>query len=265
MIYYNENDPKAAAWLRVLIPLAVACALSACGGGTTSSQAPALAPEPTVATPHYGSVGAGPPIVVLALDEQDTLYNSASTGGVVPALVGAGYTVVSLDLPCHGADAEPGVAPLDCWAQRLHAGDTELFTRFCAGLSKVLDAEHIERAGILGISRGGYMATTCAAYEPRFTAIVLENPVTDLNYLAEFKGLEVNEQLFSLQQYVPYLTGDRIMLSIDAIDDRVGASLAEAFAGEIHAKLEVTDAPDHTITPAVAAAAATWFIEENGL
>jgi pimeloyl-ACP methyl ester carboxylesterase len=254
--------------VKTVLALMLAAFLTGCGGsGSGDSTVPVktqLLPEPQVPTPTYGTIGGGPVIVVLALDEASTLHDGDSTGGIVPDLISAGYTVLSMDLPCQGADADPTVSnPLYCWAKRLAAGDRDFFVRFCAGLSDVLDAAAIKKAGLLGLSRGGYMATVCAAYDARFTAIVLENPLTDLNYLTEFKQMPVDESLYNLQQYIPYLEGRRKMLSIDKVDVRVGASLAISFGQQLGAEIEVTDAPNHTITPAVASAAAQWFVAQG--
>jgi pimeloyl-ACP methyl ester carboxylesterase len=248
--------------------LAMSLVLSACGGssgtapaGTADPLVQPLAVEPVVTTtPTYGAIGSGPVVVVLALDMYNTLYNSAKTSGFVPELVKERYTVVSLDLPCHGADAEPGQTdPLTCWAQRIAAGDSDIFLRFCSGLSDVLDAMKVQSAAILGISRGGYVAATCAAYEPRFKDLIMEIPLTDLNYLTEFKPYPVEETPFNLQQYIPYLLDRARYLSIDAGDVRVGAQLAESFAEQAGMDLLVTNAPNHVIEPSEVAHATAWL------
>jgi pimeloyl-ACP methyl ester carboxylesterase len=154
---------------------------------------------------------------------------------------------MSLDLPCHGADAEPGVQPLDCWAQRIAAGDKDIFLTFCAGLFRVLKRLGVSEVGIVGISRGAYVAITCAAYNERFRDLALEIPVIDLNYLTEFKSLPVDEALFGTDQYVPYVRDRAILVRIGRNDTRVGTALAVAFAQEVDATLELTDAVGHLI------------------
>jgi hypothetical protein len=91
--------------------------LTACGGGSSTPPVRPLAAMPKAdKLPAYEVIGSGPIVVVLAMDMQETLYNSATTDTIVPRLLSAGYSVMSLDLPCHGADAEPafsaGSAPL---------------------------------------------------------------------------------------------------------------------------------------------------------
>lgn len=243
--------------------LLAALLLAACDGSTSPAPLP-LPPlaqsEPASTLPVYGVVGNGPLVVVLADDMNDTLYDWENTTGLVSDLVGHGFTVLSLDLPCHGADATPNESPLECWSLRIHAGDNDLFLKFCSGLSEVLDHLGIQEAGIAGISRGGYMAITCAAYESRFTQIALLEPVTDLNYLAEFQEYPAPEALFNVQQYIPYLQGRPILLSIDPHDTRVGTDLAWKFAQEVGAEFQLTDAAEsHELLSSQTEAAASWF------
>ena len=223
--------------------------LTACGGGSSSTPAgqplPALPQADTL--PAYEVIGSGPIVVVLAMDMQETLFNSPTTDTIVPRLLSAGYSVMSLDLPCHGADAEPGVQPLDCWAQRIAAGNQDIFLSFCSGLFGVLDRLDASTVAMVGISRGAYVAITCAAYDERFRDLALEIPLTDLNYLTEFKSLPVDETVFSIDQYVPYISNRNSLVRIGKDDTRVGTSLALAFAEEVGATLELTDAAGHDI------------------
>jgi hypothetical protein len=222
--------------------------LTACGGSSSTLPLQPLVAIPTAnKLPAYEVIGRGPIVVVLAEDMQDTLYDSATTDTIVPRLLSAGYSVMSLDLPCHGADAEPGVPPLDCWAQRIAAGDKDIFLSFCAGLFGVLDKLGASEVGIVGISRGAYVAITCAAYDERFRDLALEIPVTDLNYLTEFQSLPVDETLFGTDQYVPYIRNRAILVRIGKDDTRVGTALAVAFAQKVDATLELTDAVGHDV------------------
>ena len=220
--------------------------LTACGGGSTASPPPPLPAMPSVDDlPPYEVIGSGPLVVVLAMDMQETLYNSATTHTLVPRLLSAAYSVMSLDLPCHGADAEPGEQPLDCWARRIADGDVDIFLRFCAGLVAVMNHLNVSAAGMVGISRGAYVGITCAAYDERFLDLVLGIPATDLNYLTEFKSRPVDPTIFGTDQYVPYLGNRNSLLRIGKHDERVGTSLAVAFSEKIGATLVLTDAVGH--------------------
>ncbi len=230
--------------------------LTACGGSTSSMPDASTPTAPTVrplATlpkvaqelPAYEVVGSGPLVVVLLGNMEQTLFNSDTTDTLVPRLLSAGYSVMSLDLPCHGADAEAGVTPLNCWAQRIAAGNKDIFLSFCAGLTGVLDALGASKVGLVGISRGAYVAITCAAYDERFHDIALEIPVTDLNYLTEFKSLPVDETLFGTDEYVSYIRDRDTLVRIGKDDLRVGTALAEAFAHKIGATFVLTDVVGH--------------------
>jgi len=234
--------------IRLSASMMLLALLTACGGGGSTIPVKPLAALPKAGKlPAYEVIGSGPLVVVLAVDMQETLHDSATTDTIVPRLLSAGYSAMSLDLPCHGADAEPGVQPLDCWAQRIAAGDKDIFLNFCVGLFGVLDQLGAPEVGIVGISRGAYVAITCAAYDGRFRDLALEIPVTDLNYLTEFKSMPVDEALFGSGQYVPYISDRAGLVRIGKDDTRVGTALAVAFAQKVGATLELTDAVGHEI------------------
>lgn len=127
---------------------------------------------------------------------------------------------------------------LCCSALRIAGGDSTIFVRFCAQLSAILDARDVTEAAIAGTSRGGYIAITCAAYEPRFSVIALNAPVTDLNYLTEFKDHPVDEALFNIEQYEPYIRGRWNFIRGDTDDTRVGSAGFEALAAALEAHTE---------------------------
>lgn len=251
--------------IALTVMLLLAILLEACGGDQDPKQhdGQTLRAEPKVTQhPAYGSIGSGPIVVLLHSGMNTSLYDNGTTAGMPSALVSAGFTVISLDLPCHGDDAPTsGPTTLACWAQRIHDGDDEIFLRFCAGLSDVLDDLNAHSAAIVGISRGAYVATTCAAYEPRFTRIVQEIPVIDLNSLDEFRWAPAVEDIFNLQQYLPYLEDRQILLSIDHADTRVGTDIAITFGHEEGAEVIVTPYGDHILTAADSAYAAQWLLD----
>ena len=232
--------------IRLAASFTLLALLTACGGDSSKPPARPLPAMPAAdVLPAYEIIGSGPIVVVLAMDMQATLYNSATTDTIVPRLLSAGYSVMSLDLPCHGADAEPGVQPLDCWAQRIAAGDQDIFLSFCAGLFGVLDQLDAPAVGLVGISRGAYAGITCAAYDERFVDVALGIPVTDLNFLTEFKSRPVDQSVFGTGQYVPYIDNRNTLVRIGKDDQRVGTSLAVAFAKKLGSTLELTDAVGH--------------------
>ena len=241
-----QTSQTDASLIRLTASFMLLILLTACGGDSSTSPVQPLPALPTVdELPAYEVIGSGPMVVVLATAMQETLYDSATTDTIVLRLLSAGYSVMSLDLPCHGADAEPGVQPLDCWARRIAAGDQDIFLSFCAGLFGVLDRLDASTVGMVGISRGAYVAITCAAYDERFRDLALEIPVTDLNYLTEFKSRPVDQTIFGTDQYVPYISNRTILVRIGKDDERVGTLLAVAFAKKVGSTLELTDAVGH--------------------
>lgn len=238
--------------MKKIATVLVVTLLAACGGGeSVQGTVKPLAAEPVVTVaPAYEAAGdpSGPTVIVLATNMHDTLdpRQDAVTGGVSGHLERAGFNVVSVDLPCHGADGTPDVSPLSCWAIRISSGDDQLFTRFCASLSALLDSLNIKDANIVGISRGGYVAVTCAAYDGRFKNLGLIVPVTDLNYLTEFKGYPVDVSRFNIQQYIPYVADRPILVRIGDADTRVGTTLAVQFANDSGATLELLDTIGHS-------------------
>src|SRR5689334_14255434 len=106
--------------------------LAACGGGGGSNPGPQNnsppPPPPTPAPlPAYGQIpGRGPLVVLMAFDIDQTLYGG-SMGRTPSDLISAGFSLLALDLPCHGADAtEPAGQELVCWRKRLESGDRQL-------------------------------------------------------------------------------------------------------------------------------------------
>src|SRR5262249_46494675 len=115
-----------------------------------------------------------------------------------------GVLLVSIDIPAHGDDVrkdEP--REITGWRYRLERGEDPI-TPFPKKISKVHD--HLvkegyadpKRVGVVGTSRGGFIASHVAAADTRFQTIVEFAPVTDLLALNEFKGLEKHAAAASL-------------------------------------------------------------------
>jgi pimeloyl-ACP methyl ester carboxylesterase len=169
--------------------------------------------------------------------------------GTVPSeLVSAGYKLLALDLPCHGADADPAFLPLEqlkCWRKRIEAGDSQIFTRFCSGLSAVLDQLDVDQAYIVGQSRGGYVGAICAGRDARIRKLVMLAPVTDLQRLTEFNGYTVDATTFGLARYASALRTIGVRVRVGNDDQRVGTDAAVAFAQSVNASLDVVAIPGH--------------------
>jgi len=184
-------------------------------------------------------------VVVLATNMHDTLYGGLLKG--VPAdLIGAGFSLLSMDLPCHGADQDVE-NPLVCWQTRIEAGDADIFRRFCGDLSAVLNDLGATDVSIVGQSRGGYVATVCAAYDTRIRNLALIMPVTDLQRLTEFDGYSVDQTVFGLAQYDRFLADRSILVRIGADDTRVGTDAVASFATSVGAELVLVGEAGHDI------------------
>ncbi len=148
-----------------------------------------------------------------------------------------GFLVVSVDLPCHGAERRPGEPPeLKGWSFRLRNGDN-FVPQFLAKVRALFDYLIAERytdparIAIAGTSRGGFMALQAAAADPRIRWVMAFSPVTDLLALNEFAGMDSNAvtRSLALVHAAPRLTDRAIWMCIGNTDDRVGTHKAIAF------------------------------------
>lgn len=197
----------------------------------------------TFKTPHGITYGRTPGQQVILLFGSD-IHDTLTGDGIIPlgpVLSKAGYSVVTLDLPCHGSDApwRHRHDPLGCWRRRIEGGDREIFTRFANHVSDVIDQLGVHSITAVGISRGGYIALVCAAHDPRITKLALIAPVTDLWRLSEFKGLPRNSAFDA-----PHPT-EPVLVRIGKRDDRVGTAEAVAFAHTVNATLQLLDTQGH--------------------
>jgi hypothetical protein len=235
-----------------MIALALLALIAGCDSDSAGSGAdmPALTALPIVATPAYKLVGTGPIVILLSTDIAATLVTTGPYD-YVTRLNAAGFSVLTMDLPCEGANADhSSPALLDdallCWAVHIADGDRDIFLQFCSGMLDVLDELNQPIAGIIGISRGAYVASTCAAYDARIVNLGLIIPLTDLDYLSEFAGYPVDETEFGLQQFYPELREKHILVRIGKDDTRVGTANAAAFADSVGATLQLLNTVGHS-------------------
>jgi alpha-beta hydrolase superfamily lysophospholipase len=213
--------------------------IAACGGSNDAPQAAIVPP----ALPHYEYIpNSGPLIVLMAASAEESIHGM----GRLPAdLTSAGFSLLALDLPCHGQDAEPNLDGLVCWRRRMEAGDKGIFREFCKGVTAVLDHFSVKRAGVVGLSRGAYVAATCAETDARLQYLGLLAPVTDLEQLSEFNGYAVDDPNFQLLHYRAQLSKRHVLVRIARDDERVGTESAVNFAQTIGADLQVLDLVGH--------------------
>lgn len=222
---------------------------------------------------------AAPTLLLLAMSASDTL-TALPYGRVGHLLWAKGWNVVSLDLPCHGADRrahEP--AELRGWAARSAAGE-DIVAPFQARVDDVL--RHLVATGTAdparlaaaGTSRGGFMALHAAAGNPCLRAVAAFAPVTDLLALDELSGLQTDSlaQGLALPRRCEALADRAVWVTIGDHDARVGTERVVAFVRGLEqqaaargrpsqAWLRVLPVPGHTSLAEWHDQAAAWLLE----
>lgn len=222
--------------------------------------------------------GPAPTLLLFAMAAVDTLaIEQYCRVGLL--LYAKGWNVVSLDLPCHGADRRPGEPPeLEGWAVRTMAGE-DVVEAFQKRVNDVV--EYLVKTGVAdpariaaaGTSRGGFMAFHAAAGNPRLRAVAGFAPVTDLIALSEFAGQEKNPlvQRLALVNTVEKLADRAAWITIGNADARVDTGKAVAFARALTAAgearslacdvtLRVVPTPGHSSSDEWHDDAAEWFL-----
>lgn len=181
-----------------------------------------------------------PTLFVFGGDLRDSLV-AEDVNKLGRLLVPRGYLCVSLDTPCHGADARAGeAAGLAGWRDRIVNGEN-IAAEFSGRVSKVLDhlvAEKFtdpDRVAVSGTSRGGFCALHAAAADPRIRQVIGFAPVTHLPALTEFAGAETHPDVLALSPIhtADKLVGKPMLLIIGNQDLRVGTDDCLALALEV--------------------------------
>ena len=223
----------------------------------------------------------GPTLFVLGSTIEETLGNPyfRQSGNL---LAEDGYLCVSVDLPCHGLQKRPDEPKgLDGWRFRAER-DEDFVAETVTRLKQVLD--HLIEAGrtdadkvaACGTSRGGFIALHFAADDDRVKCIAAFAPVTDLEVLKEFNGLDQHPRTRSLaiSHQVDKLAGRAVWLIIGDQDHRVGTdntiSLARqitttSLAKKVPSQVELHVMPEprgHTTPSGAAERAAGWIRQQ---
>lgn len=229
---------RKAASLKHLVCLLALCAQSADGAVPVRAVTPS-----GVQYQYLSTVRSGPLVMVFATTASESL--SGKFTGAVDALVRSGHVVASLDLPCHVEAAERvsrtrdvmaayrsrDVQGLGCWAAAVRSTSEDVFLPFLEAVSEAisdLQARGLttgQRVGVLGVSRGGYVALRAAVANSRIAAAAVLAPVTHLGVLKEFSNVSVGDQ-YDLVKLSWALAGKSLFLQIGSNDRRVGTGSA---------------------------------------
>lgn len=222
--------------------------------------------------------GPAPTLLLFATTGESTLATEPYRR-VGALLYAQGWNVISLDMPCHGAEQRKGEpAQLAGWVARTARGE-DIAAELCARVNKVLD--HLvksrmsdpDRIAAAGTSRGGFMAFRAAAANPRIRAVAGFAPVTDLLALTEFANMKSNAlaQQLALVNVAEKLADRAAWITIGNQDGRVGTDRATAFAKALtqaaeqkklraRVELQVLPVPGHTSLPEWYDQAAAWLL-----
>ncbi|MBS0616133.1 MAG: alpha/beta hydrolase [Verrucomicrobia bacterium] len=171
------------------------------------------------------SAGPLPAVFYFALSAKDSLF-TAPFNQPAQALLQYKLRVFSLTLPGHHL---PPNDALPFWAAEVAAGRDPLadFLKTAADtISGLLDRHIIipNAFGVMGLSRGAFIAAHVAALFPTVKAVLGFAPLTRLDYASEFQDLHNHPivQKSSLDHLVPALYNRHIRLYIGNHDMRVG-------------------------------------------
>jgi pimeloyl-ACP methyl ester carboxylesterase len=228
-----------------------------------------------------------PTLLVCAGGAEETLTHEIY-GRTGRHLQAQGWNVISLDLPCHGADQREGEPEgLAGWRARIEKGEN-FVADWCRRVDDVLgylvEQGIADPAGLMadGTSRGGFLACHAAAANPRLRAVAAFAPVTDLLTLREFAGMENDPltQQLTLVNQADALADRAVWIIIGNDDERVGTDQAMELSRRLvraaverglepQVTLHVLPVPGHTSKPEWHDLAAAWILEQrqavNGL
>ncbi len=219
-----------------------------------------------------------PTLLLLAMAAAETL-GQTPYNRIGQRVAAAGWLVVGLDLPAHGADAQPGEPTgLAGWRARFDRGEdfvADLQWHAADVLVHLVGAGHSDRARLAtaGTSRGGFMATQVAAAVPEVRAVVAFAPVADLAALSEFAGVADPARLaaLALARQAAALANRALWVTIGSADQRVDTDRTITFTRAVTAAsvlrglplgvtLQVLPVPGHASAVAWHEQAADWLL-----
>jgi dienelactone hydrolase len=211
----------------------------------------------------------------------------ALRGPWLPEFARRGWGVLCLEMPCFGARAEPGEAPLA--KARLWEGRTlfgQMLGEQRAGLDWLMAQPGTDpaRVAVMGISMGGTLAWWLAALEPRLAAAVSMCCFADLGRLVETGAHDGHGIYMTVPGLLAHISTGRLsglaapMPLMHCVGFADWSTPADAYAiakAELAGAYAVAEAPDalrfheaeapgHEETPEMRAAVAAFLEERLG-
>ena len=176
------------------------------------------------------SEGPLPCVFYFALSATETLLTDPFNQPV-SHLKNSSLRIFSVDLPYHGKNL-PATEALKCWAQAFARGEDVLgdfLLNLKESISMLLSSGSIEttRIAVVGLSRGGFIASHIAAKFPEISTLLIFAPLTHLEAILEFDFLSPSPLIKNLN--MSYLTEALSTKAVKAYiggrDTRVGTDL----------------------------------------
>lgn len=191
-----------------------------------------LAPDLEVS--HIGpplEEGRLPSVFYFALSARESLeldpYNQPAV-----FLAEKGIRVFSLNLPAHGPNLN-AIDAIGVWAEEYaHGRDplTPFLQQFERSFAKLFEKRLLfkEKVGLMGLSRGGFLALHAAAKMPDIRTACCFAPLTSLSYAKEFEALSSDPKVGAMDAHLlaPLLYDKPIRIYIGNRDVRVSTTLS---------------------------------------
>jgi esterase FrsA len=160
------------------------------------------------------SLDAGPlpTVFYFALSANDSLFTDPYNQPAV-FLSEQGVRVLSITLPGH--DILPATDALSFWAKETGALNT-----FIDEVVEYISLQPATKIGVMGLSRGVFIAAHVAARAPKITHLLGFAPLTGLGHITEFEGMDVRE--WDLTHLSEKLYNKTVRCYIGNHDTRVG-------------------------------------------
>lgn len=170
-----------------------------------------------------------PCIIYLALSAEESLLVDPFNQPVMFLQKKYPVRVFSVDLPFHG-NGLPATRAMNSWAEQM-ANGSDVLSPFLDDLEKSLRIllDHLNKptkVAIIGLSRGGFLASHIAARFSEISILLTYAPLTQLDECVEFKDLKnlSSLQALDINTLTPKLLHKTIKAYIGNRDLRVGTN-----------------------------------------